>query len=167
MPDATHSPEAIQKLNHLIKDIKFAMFTTALGDGQLRSRPMATQEADAEGNLWFFTALSTAKVSEVRQHQQVNINYASPEDQRYVSVSGSAELIRDPEKIRQLWNPIYRAYFPKGLDDPELMLIKVRISEAAFWDTPSSRMVQIAGFVRAIITGERSPVGEHGKLDVA
>jgi general stress protein 26 len=167
MPDLTHSPEAIQKLNHLIKDIKFAMFTTEQGDGQLRSRPMATQEADTEGTLWFFTGLSTGKVSEIRQHQQVNISYASPDDQRYVTVSGSAEVISDKEKIKELWNPIYRAYFPKGLDDPELTLLKVRISEAEYWDSPSSRMVQIAGFVRAIVTGERSPMGEHGKLDVA
>lgn len=167
MPDLTHSPEAIQKLNHLIKEIKFAMLTTEQGDGQLRSRPMATQEADAEGNLWFFTGLSTPKVSEIRQHQQVNISYASPEDQRYVSVSGSAEVLRDRQKIEELWNPLYRAYFPKGLDDPDLILLKVRVSEAEYWDAPSSRMVQIVGFVKGIVTGERSPIGEHGKLDVA
>ncbi|HYG98266.1 MAG TPA: pyridoxamine 5'-phosphate oxidase family protein [Terriglobales bacterium] len=167
MPDVTHSAEAIKKLNHLIKDIKFAMLTTAQPDGQLRSRPMATQETDQDGNLWFFTGASSPKVSEIREHQEVNISYASPEEQRYVSVSGAAEVVRDMQKMRDLWNPVYRAYFPKGLDDPDLTLLKVRISEAEYWDSPSSRMVQIAGFVRAVVTGQRSPIGEHGKLDVA
>ncbi len=161
------SADAIRKLNEMVKDIKFAMLTTEQPDGTLRSRPMVTQEADNDGCLWFFTGASSPKVSEVRSHQQVNVSYAAPDDQRYVSVSGTAETVRERSKIEQFWNPLYKAYFPKGMDDPDLCLLRVHITDAEYWDAPSSRMVQLAGFVKAIATGERAHIGEHKKLDIA
>lgn len=164
---ATNSADAIQKLNELIRDIKFAMLTTEQPDGTLRSRPMATQQADADGYLWFFTGASSPKVNEVSNHHQINVAYAAPDDQRYVSISGEAEMVRDRAKIDELWNPVYRAYFPNGKDDPDLCLLRVRITEAEYWDAPSSRMIQLAGFAKAIVTGKRAQIGEHEKLDVA
>lgn len=164
MAEITHAPEAIRRFNDLVRDIKFAMLTTEHVDGFLRSRPMVTQEADAEGNLWFFTAVNSSKVQEIRQHRQVNVNYANPEKQSYVSVNGTAELIRDREKIKQLWSPLYKVYFPRGVDDPDLALIKVHVNEVEFWDSSSSRMVRMAGWVKALIAGDPSAIGEHGKI---
>lgn len=167
MADTRHSAEAIRKFNELVRDIKFAMLTTEHEDGTLRSRPMVTQEADLDGTLWFFTGLSTHKVVEIRQHQQVNVSYAAPDDQRYVSVSGVSQTVRDQDKMRELWNPLYRAYFPKGLDDPDLTLLRVDVSEVEYWDSSSSRMARMAGWVKAIVTGNKDAMGEHGKIDVA
>src|SRR5690242_12481190 len=87
--DAT---QARAKLWAMIKDIKFAMLVTEQEDGTLRSRPMATQQAEFEGELWFFTAMDAPKVAEVRHHAKVNLSYAEPEDQKYVSVSGTCEV---------------------------------------------------------------------------
>ena len=89
-------------------------------DGTLRSRPMATQDVEFEGTLWFFTSAGSAKMSEIRQYPQVSVSYASADDHRYVSLSGRASLIQDAEKMKELWSPVYRAWFPQGLDDPEL-----------------------------------------------
>jgi general stress protein 26 len=164
MADTRHSPEAIRKFNELVNDINFAMLTTEQTDGYLRSRPMATQQADDEGNLWFFTGLSTPKVLEIREHQQVNVSYANPEKQSYVSVNGTAQVVRDRNKMKELWNPLYRAYFPNGLEDPDLSLIKVRINEVEYWDSSSSRMVRMAGWIKALVTGDREAMGEHGKI---
>src|SRR3954462_15211660 len=89
-----------------------------------------------------------------------------PDDQQFVSVNGRAQLIRDRAKIEQLWNPIYKAWFPNGLDDPELALIKVNVEGAEYWDTPNGKMVQLIGFVKSIATGK--PYGasqdEHDKI---
>ena len=90
-----HQPDraaAIKKLGELIEDIKIAMLTTVEEDGSLRSRPMGTQQVEFDGDLWFFTGQSTAKVDEIQQDQHVNISYANPDDNRYVSVSGRARL---------------------------------------------------------------------------
>jgi general stress protein 26 len=157
----------IGKLWSLIKDIKVAMMTTAEPDGTLHSRPMATQEREFDGDLWFFTSIKSAKVDEVRQNQHVNLSYADPDDNRYVSVSGTAQIVRDRRKTEELWSPIHRAWFPKGIDDPELALIRVSVDRAEYWDVSSSAMVQLIGFVKAMASGKRYEAdrGEHGEVN--
>ena len=158
----------IQKLGELIKDVKIAMLTTLDEDGTLRSRPMATQKTEFDGTLWFFTRASSPKVEEVEQTHAVNLSYASPESNTYISVSGSAQLVRDQAKAKELWNPILKAWFPKGLEDPDLALLSVDVEKAEYWDSPSSTMVQVAGFVKALATGKAytpSP-GEHAKINL-
>lgn len=157
----------IQKLNDLIKDVKFAMLTTATADGTLHSRPMATQQCDDQGNVWFFTAEHSTKVTEVQSERHVNISYANPDDNQFVSVSGTVEVVKDRAKMEELWNPLYKAWFPKGLDDPEVTLLKVHVTEAEYWDTPNGKMVQLAGFVKALATGKpyKADEDEHAKVD--
>lgn len=159
--------EHINRLDELIKGIKVGMLTTADTDGTLRSRPMATQQVEFDGDLWFFTNVDTAKTNEVEHDRRVNVSYADPSDNRYISVSGSAQLIRDKSKAKEVWSPIYKAWFPKGLDDPNIALLKVQVEKAEYWDAPSSTIVQIAGFVKALATGGQYQGGEHEKIDLA
>jgi len=158
--------DAITTLGELIKDIKFAMLTTVEDDGSLRSRPMGTQQAEFDGDLWFFTGAGSAKAGEIQRDRQVNVSYADTDHQRYVSVSGSAQLVRDRAKIEELWNPIFKAWFPNGLDDPDLALLKVTVERAEYWDSPSSKVVQLYGFVKAVATGKRpsDEIGDNEKL---
>ena len=154
----------IKKVNDLIKNVQIAMLTTIDG-GVLRSRPMQTQEAEFDGDLWFFTSTDTHKTDEIEKDNRVNVAYASPNDNTYVSVSGTAALVNDKEKIEELWNPILKAWFPKGLDDPTLILLKVSVEQAEYWDSSSSTVVQVVGFVKALVTGERADGGDHGKIN--
>lgn len=155
----------VKKLAGLIKDIKFAMFTTVEEDGTLRSRPMGTQETEFDGDLWFFTQASAPKVGEVEHDQHVNVSYSKPEDQKYISVSGMARLVRDKAKEKELWNPVFKVWFPKGLEDPDLALLKVSVTHAEYWEAPSNTFVRMAGFAKALI-GDRSNLGEHGSIDL-
>jgi general stress protein 26 len=157
--------ESIKKVNDLIEDVQIAMLTTIDG-GTLRSRPMQTQEAEFDGDLWFFTSTDTHKTDEIEKDNRVNVAYASPGDNTYVSVSGTASLVNDKEKIEELWNPILKAWFPKGLDDPTLILLKVSVEQAEYWDSTSSTVVQIVGFVKALVTGERADGGDHGRVNL-
>ncbi len=156
--------ESIIKLKELIEDIDFAMLTTING-GQLRSRPMSTQEFDAGGDLWFFTSDQTHKVDEIEHDNRVNVAYSKPEDNVYISVAGQAQLVKDKEKIEELWSPILKAWFPKGLDDPTLALLKISVEEAEYWDSSSSTIVQLVGFVKALVTGKSADGGDHGKVN--
>lgn len=157
----------VEKIRDLIKGISFAMLTTVDEDGSLRSRPMQTQEAEFNGELWFFTSASSAKVDEVRSDQRVNLSYSDPDDNRYVSLSGTATLVRDRERIKELWKPALKAWFPGGQDDPEVALLRVKVEKAEYWDSPSSKMVQLAGFLKAIATGKRLEyAGENEKLEL-
>ncbi len=155
--------ESIEKLKELIEDIDFAMLTTING-GQLRSRPMSTQKFELDGDIWFFTSDQTHKVDEIEKDNRVNVAYSEPKDNVYISVSGRARLVKDKEKIEELWNPILKAWFPKGLDDPTLALLQISVEEAEYWDSPNSKIVQLVGFVKALITGTPADGGEHGKV---
>ena len=154
----------IQKLGKLIKGIKVAMLTTQDDDGTLRSRPMATQQAEFDGTLWFFTQASSHKVDEIDREHNVNLSYADGGDNRFVSVSGRARLVREKGKIDELWSPILKAWFPKGKDDPDVALLRVDVEKAEYWDAPSSTLVKLVGFAKAVVTGQTYAPGENKKL---
>jgi general stress protein 26 len=158
-----------QILSDKIKDVRIAMLTTVEADGELHSRPMATQDLKAvafDGDLWFFTRASAPKVGEVEQHQQVNVSYANPGDNLYVSVSGNAELVRDAKKIKDLWNPLYKAWFPDGLDDPELALLKVHVNNAEYWDAPSGKMGLLYTVTKGLLHKGEDSGGTDVKLNI-
>ncbi len=145
----TYDPVA--KLNELIKGIDFAMLTTIRTNGCLHSCPMATQEVDADGTVWFFSDTNTEKVEAVRTDQHVNLAYCEAASQRYVSITGRCELVRDHVKAKEMWKPLYATWFPKGLEDPNLILLKVHVQVAEYWDAAAGRMAQLAGFAKASI----------------
>ena len=156
-----------QKLREMIKDIDFCMLTTVDENNDLHSRPMSlNSEVDQEGNLWFFTYANSHKVSEIRTTPNCNASFANPGDSRYVSITGTAELVRDKGKIEQLWKPELKAWFPKGTDEPDIALLRLEIEKAEYWDDPSSTVAQVVSFVSALIKGEQVNSGENKKLDL-
>lgn len=168
MAQQEHSREEdVRKLASLIKDIRICMLTTVDTDGHMHSRPMAVQQTDFDGDLWFFTGKSTMKAQEVKFDSHVNVSFANPDDNRYVSVSGRARLIDDRAKAEQLWNPLYKAWFPKGLDDPDLTLMKVEVTRAEYWDAPNGAVTYLVGLAKAMVTGKPADPADHEKLNLA
>lgn len=160
--------QSLARLKALIDDIKIASLVTVESDGTLRSRPMATQTVESEAELWFFTSDYSAKVENVLLHPQVCVSYVSPDDNRYVSVSGTAELVRDADKIRSLWTPMLKTWFPQGIEDPDLALLRVDIVSAQYWDGSANKLVQLFGLLKAMVSGESASqnTGESEKLTV-
>jgi general stress protein 26 len=156
--------EDMQKLADLIEESPIAMLTTEEPDGSLRSRPLLTLQMDAEGRLWFFTALSSGKVGEIDQHRKVNLSYAHSERHSYVSVCGSVRLFRDRDKTRELWTPWIKPWFPDGLADPDVALLEITVHEAEYWDAPASRAGRLLGLARALTIGNTDSMGKHGKV---
>lgn len=143
--------DPVARLNELISNIGFAMLTTVRPDGTLHSRPMASSPVDPDGIIWFFSANNTEKVEAIRTSQRVNLAYIDHSAQRYISVSGYCELVRDHAKAKELWNPDYKAWFSGGLDNPNLILLKVNVQQAEYWDTSKGRMFQLVGFANSAI----------------
>lgn len=146
----------LQKLATIIKDIKFTMMTTISHDGSIYSRPMGTQKIsveDFDGKLCFFSKKNSPKVQSIQEDQHVNLAYANPETQQYVSVAGIANVTTDRATLEKYWNPLYLAWFPEGLNDPEISLIEVQVQTAEIWDAPPSKVVQLVGFLKGAITG--------------
>jgi len=145
----SYNPAA--QLNELISGIEFAILTTVRPDGSLHSCPMASHGSDAAGVLWLITGSNTEKVEAARTNQRVNLSFADHSAERYVSISGFCELVRDHVKAKDLWNPSYASWFPGGLDDPSLILLKVEVHQAEYWDAAVGRMVDLPGFNRPVI----------------
>ena len=138
--------DPVARLNELIKGIDLAILTTTRPDMSLHSCPMAANGVDPAGVLWFISGSNTEKVEAVRTIQRVNVAFADHTAQRYISVSGFCELVRDHGKSKELWKPAYTSWLPRGLDDPDLILLKIDVQAAEYWDPAQGRMVELLGF---------------------
>jgi general stress protein 26 len=145
----------------LVDEIETAMFTTRRSDGHLASRPMATQKRAAGADLWFVTDKSSPKVREIRKDRHVNLSYYNERTREWVSVSGLAKVVTDRAKIRELYQPDWRAWFgDEGgrndgtPDDARMVLIGVNISEAQYLELNQPRAVILFQVVRGMITGK-------------
>jgi general stress protein 26 len=167
----THTPtDPEQSSTHLwglIKDIRFAMFTTRHGNGHLHSRPMTTQNTriGEDSSLWFFMSRAGEPVADLATDSTVNLVYADPGEDTYVSISGTASVVEDGSKKRELWTKMAEAWFPGGVTDPDLALVQVKMSHANYWDVDESKVVQLFHMAKAIVTGTRpTELGEHAKI---
>lgn len=155
--------EALAQMKKVIGEIKFCMMTTATPEGHLISRPMTALETDVQGAIWFFASLESEQTVSLDMDENVNLAFADPADSKYLSISGTAEVIRDREAVEKLWNPLAAAWFPEGKNDPLLCLIKVRPTSAEYWESPG-KVTQLFGIAKAIFTRTRYSGGEHAKL---
>lgn len=157
--------EGLKKIGDLIKDIRMAMLTTAAPDGSFDSRPMATQEFEKfDGTFWFLTQAGSGKLDEIADNSHVSLIYADSGNSKYVTVKGFASTSHDKAKIHEVWNSMYKAWFPEGEDDPSIRVLSVHMTEAEFWAASPSRIVRGARYLAAAVTGGKVDVGETGKV---
>jgi general stress protein 26 len=152
-----------KRFEEIIKDIQFGMFTSIDADGNLRSRPMTLQSVKLNERLWFFGSSSSPLAEDLVKNSSVNVTFACPKDSSYVSVSGQATISYDRQKIEELWKPIMKAWYPDGLADPKLCLIRLDMESVEYWDSPSSKVVQLIGIAKAIIQKKEASSGELGQ----
>jgi general stress protein 26 len=148
---AQNKNEGLTKLKALLSGARICMLTTRDADGNLRSRPMALQETEVDGDLWFFTARHSPKMDEVHADDRVNVAVMNGE--AYISISGRAKEVEDRKKAEELWNPAYKVYFPKGFEDPELVLLKVSMDQAEYWDRPGGIVTTLITYVKTLTSG--------------
>jgi general stress protein 26 len=143
MQDQSQGRIDAQRFRDLVKDIPFAMFTTVTTGGGLRSRPMVASEHAFDGALWFFTRTKSAVAQEIAGSPQVNVTYVSAPEDRFVSVSGPASVVRDAEHAARMWSSAYNQWFAGGADDPELSLIRIEAPRVEYWDRKAGRMQEL------------------------
>jgi len=151
------------KLGELIKDIRIAMVTTVEPDGTLHTRPLASLAYENDGQLWFYTAIDSAKVSEVSHDVRTSVAFSDTGKDAYVAVSGTADIVNDRQRIHELWTPFAKPWFPNGPDDPNLALLRVHVERGEYWTSPG-KASYLFGVAKAAMTGKRAPMGENRKL---
>lgn len=174
--DATpaSTEKKLYEMYGLVEGIEIAMFTTRRPDGHLVSRPMATQARAARADLWFVTDGDTHKLDELKHDPHVNVSYYRDRTREWVSVSGAARVVRDRAKIRELYRPDWKAWFPHegpgrdgGPDDPRLALVAVDAETVVYMVSNTPRPVVLFEVVKGIVTGQQPDIGETHVLDAA
>lgn len=156
------------KLWELIKETRYGMLTHRhLDDGLLHSHPLTTQNKrlDADAALFFFIPKNGVIAKHLPQDNTVNMAYVNSDDDSYVSIAGRACLLEDDDLKKELFNPLVEAWFPEGLEDPNLGLLAVEIISADYWDVKDSKVTQLFKMVRSAVTGEQpQDMAEHGRV---
>lgn len=164
-PAKASRKQELEKLRELIEGIDIAMFSTQARDGRLVSRPLRTQQMDDTGHLWFVTDRNSHKADEIEKNPQVNIAYAAPADNTFVSVAGIAEVRDDRKKLHELWSPAMSAFYPKGEDDPDLCLLKVRMQSAEYWDSPGGFIGNALYLAMTVMTGDATSLSDNQRME--
>jgi general stress protein 26 len=163
----TKSNKKLEELDDLIAGIETAMFTTRRADGHLVSRPMATQGRIADADLWFVTNTDTHKVDEIELDPNVNCSYYNMKSREWVSVSGLARVTKDKHRVKRLYKPEWKAWFPEeggkktgGPDDPRIALIFVDVDSVTYMKNDKPRPVILWETIKARVTGQQPDTGE-------
>jgi general stress protein 26 len=146
MAGPSEREQAIRTLSERIRGFGVAMLTTVEPDGALRSRPMINRQPEFEGDLWFLARSQSRLVWSIQRYPRVNLTYVEASSGRFVSVSGTAHIVRDRQKAGELWDPSYVSWL-ESPDNPELCLVKVSVDSAQAWGGPVSGIERIEGFL--------------------
>lgn len=156
--------EHVHFLKQKVGNIRTAMLTTFNTSKGFHCRPMGTAEIDANGDIWFFTNEYSAKAKEISTDNKVHVSYADSGTNTYLSIKGHAHLVDDKEKMKALWSSYIQPFFPEGLDDPKLILLKVVTSDLEYWDNSTSKIVVLFNMLKNNLLGKQYDEAEHGKI---
>jgi general stress protein 26 len=151
------------KLWEMMADIRTCMLTARRGD-RLESRPMTAYVNEGDRAIWFITLLDSEKTREIEEGETVNVAFADIEDETYISLTGTARVLRDVARQKAMWNPFAEAWLPQGPESPDVGLIRVDPIEASYWDSPSSTVVQLWQVVVANVTQTPPEPNAEGKV---
>ena len=154
--------EGRKEVARILKDADIGVLTTVNASGQLFSRPLALQEAEFDGDLWFVTHDPSPKANEIRANPHVNVSVSGSDG--YLSISGTASIVRDQAKIDELWGPMMEPWFENGKDDPTVALLRVEAHTAEYWKPDSPKVATLFKLAKGMVTGKQAD--DVGKNDV-
>lgn len=160
-------PKKLDELYGLIEGIETAMFTTRRSNGQLVSRPMATQARIQDADLWFVTDSESHTLDDLALDPHVNCAYYNNRSKEWVSVTGVARVSKNKAKIRQLYKEDWKAWFGDeggdkdgGPNDPRIALILVDADSASYMKVNRAKPMVLFQAIRRRVTGHRPAMGE-------
>jgi|SRR5688572_14586178 len=155
----------VEKLRTLVSRSRVGMLGT-LEDGRMQFRPMSHVDIDEEGKLWFFTSKDSWTAVDIHRSPVVQLIYSNESDSIYLTIDGIAQINEDQNRMKELFNPFVKAWFPKGLKDPSLALLIVDPMNIEYWSNDDSKILTYIKVLTAAVTGSQPNVGDHEKLSV-
>lgn len=158
------SRKAAEKIQTIAKAARVCLFGTHTKNGPLSVRPMAVQDVDAQGNLWFLSGKSSAKNREIARDPRVQLLFANTGKSQYLDLRGTASISTDRALIKEHWTPIAKTWFHGGIDDPEATVVKVNVEGGYYWDTLHGKTVALLSVALGAITGKTLDDSVEGRV---
>jgi general stress protein 26 len=155
----------LDRVWEIMEDVAVCMVTTHAGD-KMRSRPMHAIPERDEGAIYFVTDTRGAKDDEIAAAPDVCLSFADIGDNTFLSITGRAEMTRDPGKAEELWTPEAQAWWPRGPRDPAVRVLHVVPEQAEYWDTRGNSIVVALKMAAARMAGRQPDLGENRKVRV-
>ena len=154
---------ALEKIRELLQAFPIAFMVT-VNDGHLTARPIGIVGGDQEftGTLWFITDKRSRKVAAIDSGAMTTLLFQNDKEGSYLHLTGSAAVVDDRKRLEQLYTTLQRTWFPKGLDDPDITLVRFDAEEANYWDSHDSYVRLAAAFAKSLITGAPGKSGNAG-----
>ena len=157
--------EAGEKIRELAKAANTCFFCSKITSGQpLHTRPMSIQKVDDQGNFWFLSSDDSHKNEDIQTDPNVQLLFQGSKYSDFLSIYGTASISKDKTIIKELWEPILKAWFTEGEDDPRITVIKVEAKEGYYWDNKHGNAVALAKTVVGAILGKTLDDSIEGKL---
>lgn len=158
--------KSISKIKELAEDANICLFTTNLTELPLSTRPMSTQKVEDDGSIWFFSEDGSEKNLHIADDSRVQLFYANRGSSEFLSIYGTATIIKDEKKAEELWSPLVKTWFQGGPSDPSLTLIKVVPEDGYYWDTKDGKVISMLKIAAGAITGKEMDGGVEGKISL-
>jgi len=161
------SKEAVAKIKELVKKANSCFFCTALETGESNgARPMSVQQVDDAGNLWFLSAKDSHKNQEINADSKVKLYFQGSSHSDFLQLNGTATILFDKDKIKELWEPTVKTWFTEGVDDPRISVIKVTPNEGYYWDTKHGNFVAGIKIMVGAAIGKTLDDSIEGKIKI-
>lgn len=159
--------EAIAKLQKMVDKIDVGMLCTYPGTtSYVHAIPMSRQEVDEEGNIWYLFSAESDTFKNLQQNPKVSVLFSHVGDYSFLSIDGLGEISQDKQRIEKYWNKFVEAWFEKGKEDLNIRLLKVKVSDAHYWDTKTNKLVTLFKLATSALSGERIDIGREGDLNL-
>ncbi|MDO5504354.1 MAG: pyridoxamine 5'-phosphate oxidase family protein [Actinomycetia bacterium] len=156
--DATTN-DAVDTVRSIMESTRIASLTYLDDQGRLVATPMGTQDFTEPGTTYWITERDSDKVRHLQADNRVNVFYSSSDG--YVSLAGTAQVIDDPAKLKELWGMFTGAFMDEGPEDPNSVLIRVDADSAQWWDTPNA-VSTVVRLITARLTDGETDLGDSG-----
>ena len=154
---------ALEKIRGLLEKFPIAFMVT-VAEGAVAARPIGIvgDHAAFDGSLWFITDKRSHKVAAIEGGAMTTLLFQNDNEGAYLQLSGRASVVDDRRKLEELYTTLQRTWFPKGVDDPDITLVRFDAEEASYWDSHDSLVRLAMAFAKSIVTGTPGKSGNAG-----
>lgn len=161
--DILHGEAAFEKVTELLANFPIAFMVT-VADGTLTARPIGIvgDQGKFDGTLWFITDKRSRKVAAIETGALTTLLFQNDKAGAYLHLTGRAAVVENRARLEELYTTLQRTWFPKGLDDPDITLVKFDVEEGNYWDSHDSYLRLALAFAKSIVTGAPGKSGNAG-----